>query len=76
MNKLLELIAIGVAKSSNLFSDASDWVGKKTGKSIVDRMTKAREQDEKLKKEKPVLWAAKKLGEGVIKGITGATLNH
>ncbi len=73
--KLTELIAIGVAKSANLFLDASDWVEKKTGKSIVDRMTEAREKDEALKEEKPVLWAAKKLAEGTIKGVTGSTLH-
>lgn len=30
--KLTELIAIGVAKSANLFLDASDWVEKKDWK--------------------------------------------
>ena len=70
--KLSELIAIGVAKSANLFLDASDWVEKRTGKSIVDRMTESREKEENLKEENPALWAAKKLGEGTIKGITGS----
>lgn len=73
--KLSELIAIGVAKFANLFLDASDWVEEKTGKSIVDRMTEYREKDEKLKEENPALWAAKKLGEGTIKGITGSYLH-
>lgn len=73
---LLQRIAIGVAKSTNLFFDASDWVEKKTGKSLVDRMTEAREKDEALKDKKPILWAAKKLAEGTIKGITGASLKN
>lgn len=73
---LLELIAIGVAKSSNLFLEVSDWVEEKTGKSVIDRMTEAREKDESLKEEKPALWAAKKLAEGTIKGITGANLRN
>lgn len=73
---ILEHIGIAVAKSSNYFFKVSDWVKEKTGKSIVDKMTEAREKDERLKEENPALWATKKLAKGAIKGITGSTLSH
>lgn len=74
--KLFTAFAKGVIiPLANTFIDASQYVGEKTGKSIVDRMTESREKDEKLREEKPGLWAAKKVAKGAIGGITGATLH-
>ena len=47
----------------------------KSGKGIVDRMAEHIEKEEKLKEEKPVKWASKKLLEGTIKGIIGGTIS-
>lgn len=73
---LSEYMTIGVAKAANLFLRTDDWVEKKTGKSLSDRMAESREKDEALREKKPVLWALKKVAIGTIKGITGASLTR
>ncbi len=59
----------------NACDDVDKFVEKKTGKGFIDRMTEHREKEEALKENNPALWAAKKLAEGTIKGITGASLH-
>jgi hypothetical protein len=66
------------ASAKYVFGPMSKGMGKvnkyiedKTGKSLYDRMNEAEEKDNKLKEEKPILWAAKKIGQGALKGLLG-----
>lgn len=51
---------------------ANELVKKKTGKSLYDRMAEIEAKDNKLKEDKPLLWTAKKIGIGTLKGILGS----
>lgn len=43
------------------------------GKTIGDFLVEQSDKEEKLKEEHPLLWAAKKIGLGTLKGLLGVT---
>lgn len=61
-----------------IFGPVSKGIGKvnehleaKTGKGLYNRMAEAEAQDNKLKEKNTLLWAAKKIGIGTLKGLFG-----
>lgn len=58
----------------NGISKANEYIEEKTGKSLFDRMADMEAKNNKLKEDKPFLWAAKKIGLGALKGIFGASV--
>jgi len=60
---------------SKAYGKADDYIKEKTGKSLTNRMVEQEEVETKLKEEHPFLWAAKKLGQGALKGIFGSMLS-
>lgn len=72
MNEIFLKPLIGYIK---LINKVDRFVEKKSGKGIVDRMAEHIEKEEKLKEEKPIKWASKKLLEGTIKGIISGTIS-
>lgn len=44
-------------------------------KSVGEFLLEQNEKEEKLKEEKPLLWAAKKIGKGTIIGILGGLMH-
>lgn len=70
LNFLERIIGSGLIS----FSKFNEYVGEKTGKSLFDRMENARKNDEKMKENHPVIWVAKKILQGAIKGVIGGSM--
>ena len=55
----------------NIISPICKFRINETSKSVGEFLVEQSDKEEKLKEEKPLLWAAKKIGEGTLKGILG-----
>lgn len=79
LKKIEDGFLTGASKVLGAFSyvikDVDDVLEEKTGKSLTDRIVENEEKENKLKEEKPGLWALKKLGQGTIKGIIGGSVH-
>ena len=74
-DKLLEVSAKYVfGPISKGIGKANEFIEEKTGKGLYDRMADMEAKDNKLKEDKPLLWAAKKIGQGALKGLFGASV--
>lgn len=71
-NKVMTAAAKSLGAYSKVWHSFDVYVGEKTGKSMTDRIVEHDEKETKLKEENPLLWAAKKVGEGTLKGIFGS----
>lgn len=59
----------------NVISPIAKFRINETSKSVGEFLVEQSDKEDKLKEEKPFLWAAKKIGQGAIKGIFGAVVN-
>lgn len=53
--------------------ELDDMIEKKTGFSPTNKLIEMDEADEQLKQDRPVEWTVKKIAQGAIKGIFGAS---
>lgn len=55
--------------------DFNETIKKSTGIDVGEKMLEMQENDERLRKEKPVQWTLKKVAKGTIFGLFGAGWN-
>lgn len=60
----------------NIISPICKYRINETSESVGDFLAKQSDKEDKLKGNKPLLWAAKKIGQGVIKGIFGSSITN
>ena len=73
MNLFEKLLCKVVTGPITKLVELDDKIEKKTGFSPTNKLIEMDEADDQLRQEKPVTWTAKKIAQGTIKGILGAS---
>lgn len=73
MNIFEKLLCKVVTRPITKLVELDDKIEKRTGFSPTNKLIEMDETDEQLRHENPAAWTAKKIAQGTIKGILGAS---
>ena len=59
----------------NIISPICKYRINETSKSVGEFLAEQSDKEDKLKRDKPLLWAAKKIGQGALKGLLGVSFS-
>lgn len=73
MNVFEKLLCKVITGPITKLVELDDKIEKKTGFSPANKLIEMDEADEQLRQDRPAAWTAKKIAQGTIKGLLGAS---
>ena len=73
MNLFEKILCKVIVEPAKKMVEVDDMIEKKTGFSPINKLIEMDEANEQLRQENPAAWTAKKIAQGTIKGVLGAS---